>query len=171
MIQEVKQSDQFWEQLLALSKYLKPFQVATDIVQSDNATLVQVYTQFHMLLTHVSHPDPSIYPAPYSSILSKEAANIINVNWRKHVNIPATIAAASLSFSPTDIFPQSDIQTATDFIPQFGAQYLFQYKKAPGSIDFLQANILSQYSDFVGRANGFTSCVDTVKLLKSAGYN
>lgn len=170
MIDDTKQPDDFWERLQALAMYLKPFQIATDVVQSDNATLVQVYKQFHRLLRHVSNPDPEVYPAePYCSSLPTLASNIINEHWRAHVNIPATVAAAILSFSSTDIFMDDDIKLATEFIVDFGAEYLHHYKQGivVGEIDSVKAQLLKQYADFRGRRNSFQNCNKTVEMLKS----
>ena len=171
MIDEVQQPESFWKRLQALALYLKPFQVATDVVQSDNASLVQVYKVFHRLLRHVADPDPEVYPTdPFCSSLPILATNIIQHHWRAHVNIPATIAAAILSFSSTDIFDEPDIKSASSFIVEFGAEYLHHYKASTvtGDIDALKAQLLKQYGDFRGRFNSFRDCNKTVDMLKSA---
>jgi hypothetical protein len=179
MIDEVQQPESFWKRLQALALYLKPFQVATDVVQSDHASLVQVYKVFHRLLRHVADPDPEVYPTdPFCSSLPILATNIIQHHWRAHVNIPATIAAAILSFSSTDIFEEPDIKSASSFIVEFGAEYLHHYKASTvtGDIDALKAQILKQYSDFRIRSSSFRDCNKTVEMLKSvesdpAGWN
>jgi hypothetical protein len=97
-----------------------------------------VYQVFHALLRHVSNPDPAQYPAyPYRSSLPTLASNIINQQWKKHVNIPATIAAAIFSFSSTDVFLRDDIFSVADFIGEFGTAYLLQYK--PDTLTHIQS--------------------------------
>ena len=47
------QEREYWSQLDQLVTFLKPFQLATDVMQKDSSTMYDCFLQFKHLLTHV----------------------------------------------------------------------------------------------------------------------
>lgn len=107
-----EQSDVFWSDLEKVIAFLKPFQLATDIVQADSSTLYHVYLQFIGLLQHTQQQQ-----------LTWAQQNIVQ-RWNKHVNIEATVACALLSFESIDPHFQQYSSKSRQFIIEFGAAYL-----------------------------------------------
>lgn len=87
IIYPVQCSDSFWAELSSLTDYLRPFQVATDVIQQDSATLFHVWEQMNALLQHISNGE-----AKYGRSLTQRAAAALKQRWNKQVNQPATIA-------------------------------------------------------------------------------
>ena len=135
----------FFPALSALIDFLKPFQVATDIVQRDTSTLFTVYETFITLQRHVRDKD------------STWAASRIIQRWEKNVNAPATVACAILSFArvPSGL----SIQAAQDFIVHVGAAYLHYYHLCDDSakLEDVQDALLAQIAAFHGRTGRFAS--------------
>jgi hypothetical protein len=103
-----QQRDEFFIRLRALTQFLQPFRTATDIVQSDTATLSDVKAQFNKLLSHVGD--------------SEFSCDAVLQRWQNFVNRDAVVACCILSFAPV---PESnDVQSALAFIRTFGTQYL-----------------------------------------------
>lgn len=150
----IPNKDQFFERLADLQKFLKPFQVATDLLQKDSATLFTVYEQFNVLLIHAKTRGENW------------AAVQILKRWRKHVNEPATVACAILSFLTP---PESlDIQAALDFIVNFGAQYLSFYDGKDG-VQAIKDTLLVQIADFNGREGVFAGLEDKKSSMERSG--
>lgn len=92
----IPQSARFWLDLEEVIRFLKPFQIATDVMQKDKSTLYDTYQQFKTLLQHVKSTEPtSLFHSSMDDIV-----NIIIDMWEKHVNIDAGVMCAQLSFDP-----------------------------------------------------------------------
>ena len=120
------QTDDFWTRLDETCDLLKPFQIATDVVQSDSSTLFDIYTQFHKLLKHIKslQPTHSFFP------IGKQAKAVILNEWRNHVNEDAVICCAAFSFDTTyfDIFTSQKRLAALEWFLDFGVNYLSFYE-------------------------------------------
>ena len=86
--------DVWWVSLETLTTFLKPFQIATDVVQSDASNLMNIYTQLILLVQHVDAP---LIPHPLADA-RLPLRNIIRLHWDKHVNRNAVIMCATFSF-------------------------------------------------------------------------
>ena len=141
---------EFFEQLKELKDFLRPFRAATDVIQQDRATLLDVYQQFIILWEHTRQKD------------ARWAAVSLLQRWTQHVNVPATSACAILSFVT---LPESlDQQAALDFIVKFGTDYLTYYEP---EVDGLEGLLLLQLSDFMGRTGAFSSMESKWQLICS----
>jgi hypothetical protein len=158
----LQQDASFWSGLNELVAFLKPFQVATDVMQEDVSTLFDVWRQFKRLLTHARGIPPISIFHP-----SKEAIiNIILDLWEKHINIDAIVACAQLSFdsSVEDIFPDK-IQGARHWFLDFAAYYALYWHIADSAdADFalVRRTALREWSAFLGRTPG--SCFDHLDI-------
>lgn len=146
------QPDSFWTDLAALVAFLKPFQVATDAIQRDTATLFHVFEQFSMLLKHISRSAPQ-----FTASVTDRAAAALKQRWNSQVNQPATIACALLCMD-ADLSEVSDsvIDEAKRFIIIFGASYLRFYKLTDQEDPVvLEGELVHQLSCFIGRRDRF----------------
>jgi hypothetical protein len=154
----VAQEASFWSGIEELVQFLKPFQVATDVMQQDSSTLFDVWRQFKRLLTHVRGvPPSSLFHSSKDAII-----NIILDLWEKHINIDAVIVCAQLSFdsSADDIFPDK-IQDARRWFIDFAAQYALYWHIADSSdadLASVKRSALREWSNFLGRTQG--TCFD-----------
>ena len=115
----------FWNSLTELLRFLKPFQIATDLIQSDSATLLDVYQQYRNLHKHCE----SYKETPQFAIAAVAAKTALQNWWFKQVNQRAVVACALLSFSQTAErdFSNDEISKAEQFIFDVGANYLLQH--------------------------------------------
>lgn len=146
-------SADFWERLAALVEFLKPFQVATDCIQRDTATLYTVYEQFAVLLRHVKEK-------------AQWAAVSVLERWSEHINIDAVVACAILSFATPD--SALSIQAAQRFIVSFGSAYLSFYQLRDESKEQLADALTMQIADFNGREGEFIELKQHIATMKRA---
>ena len=134
----------FLPALVKLVAFLKPFQVATDIIQSDAATLYTIYQQFVKLQQHVKEQG-----AHWA------VARIVD-RWNKQINVDATVASAILSFT---VLPSSlDRAAAQSFIVTFGCSYILFYRLMPDKTEQqVEAALWKQIAEFNGRIGCFSS--------------
>ena len=148
------QDASFWSGLDELVRFLKPFQVATDVMQQDTSNLFDVWRLFKRLLTHVrAIPSNSLFSSSKDAIIT-----IIIDMWEKHINIDAIIVCAQLSFdsSVEEIFPDK-IQDARRWFLDFAAHYALYWHIADSSdTDFalVRRTALREWAAFLGRTQG-----------------
>ena len=146
----VPQTSQYWCELEQVINFLKPFQLATDVMQRDTSCLYDVYTQFKHLLLHAqSIPPTSIF---YS--VKDDVTNIIINMWEKHVNIKAIISCAILSFD-AELDPALEPMTseAEEWLWDFAAKYSLAWNLSLSSnYDDLRRMAKSQWGEFTVRA-------------------
>ena len=151
----IEQPPQFWVNIQQIIEFLKPFQVATDVMQRDGSTLYDTYSQFKALLTHAGAIKSSsvFYPVRHDII------DIILDMWEKHININAIICCAILSFDPSvsTTFTPSQIHTAEQWFFSFAAKYAQAWTLST-TIDYerLRREVKSQWGNFMARAAGST---------------
>lgn len=160
----------FWSSLSSLVQFLQPFEQATDIIQSDSSTLYTVYQQFSILLKHVN----SIPPSSFFYSLKAQLKAIILTNWENHVNIPAVITSAQLSFDTSVEMHFSSEQTtdARHWFINFASEYAFHYHLSLNSSkDSIRLEVLQQWSDFCGRAAEFGLMDQDINDIKQKQLN
>jgi hypothetical protein len=115
------QAADFWEEVDALIEFLRPFQVATDVIQRDTSTLFDIFQQWINLTQHVK--------TQLSGREERAAMSVLKQRWDMQVNGDATVAVAILSLD-VDIqkMKSEDIEAAQAFIIRFGVQYLRFYQ-------------------------------------------
>lgn len=144
------QTSTFWYELEQLINFLKPFQLATDVMQKDNSCLYDIYLQFKHLLQHVEHiPSTSIFYAAKGDL-----TNIINNMWYNHMNINAIISCATLSFDRwLDSALESLTSEAEEWFWDFAAKYSMAWNLSlSADYDELRRLAKSQWGEFEARA-------------------
>jgi hypothetical protein len=146
-----EKTSSFWGQLQDLVTILKPFSVATNVIQQDFATLNDVGDQFRMLQNHsnslkLKHPS-----------ISEHILNCITTQWGDHIHEPATIATAILSAKSniSTLYNSTKIGEAQEFIINWGVIYLeyYQYIKL-NSIE-IKIALTNQFLEFSGKTDRF----------------
>jgi hypothetical protein len=146
------QEPQFWADLVSLTGFLKPFQMATDQLQSDHANLYDSYRRYRDLLVHVNAtPATSLFGPAVESV-----REILHDMWEKHVVEEAVIACALLAFdeSVNSCFAADRVRAAELWLQLFAARYALYWNLGlSDSLEELRQQAKAQYSDFVGRAS------------------
>jgi hypothetical protein len=160
-----KQPHAFWSEVAAYISFLKPFEVATDVVQRDSATLYDVFTQWSALYKHAADQE--------DAAMKKEVQRALKNRWESQVNTAAAIAAALLSLE-VDLekakVPDEAIEKARRFIVSFGTHYLLFFKLSSLSADELKGTLLNQLGQFTAKHERFQPLDEDVRLTKkSAG--
>ena len=144
------QPSQFWADLVSVAQFLKPFQLATDKLQSDRATLYDAYLQYKDLLVHVNAQSPTSLFGPAMDSLR----DILHNMWEKHVSEEAVIACALLAFDThvNSCFAADRIRAATEWLQLFAAQYAAFWNLADSTDqEELRQQAKAEWSDFTGR--------------------
>jgi hypothetical protein len=144
-VPSIASKEAFFGALEKLITFLKDFQVATDRIQSDTATLFTVHEEFVGLLQHAKQQS-----APWAAV------NLLQ-RWKKYVNIPATAACCLLSFAPLPTYLQANEQGAQDFIIQFGSEYVAKYSLSQlhTTRESIADALTVQLAEFTGRCQRF----------------
>jgi hypothetical protein len=161
----IQQESSFWSALSVLVSFLAPFQIATDIVQSDVATLHDVYHQFAVLATHVDTIDAL---HPYYSVKS-EILDAVTSNWKKNVKISAVIICAILSFdtSHKSMFADTDIQEATQWFRSFGVKFVKYYGLSQyDNEEDIKTVLYAQWSSFNLCKGVFNAIIDDKNTIR-----
>jgi hypothetical protein len=142
----------FWSGLEEMVKFLKPMQLASDITQSDSASLFDVFVQFDALKSHAkSIPNTS---SLYSASLALTQA--IKHHWDAHINEEAVIASAWLSFhsaeSMSNQFGAAALTKAKSWFLQFATKYVVRFCYKPDALseedlDRLQTDVHNRMED------------------------
>ena len=85
----------FWANLKLIVEFLEPFNIATNIIQSERASLLDVFMQFKSLEHHVQAVDGPL--ANGAAIMQGSISN----HWEKHINKSAVFMVAKFSFEDT----------------------------------------------------------------------
>jgi hAT family C-terminal dimerisation region len=163
----VPQQPQFWADLNEIIRFLSPFQVATDIMQSDSSTIYELYQQFTTILRHVdSTPSTSCFHSAISDI-----HNLILTVVDTHVDMDLVVACSLLSFDThtASLFPDR-LKKAEKAFVEFAAQYTFYWNCAGHStIEEARMQSFAEWTAWNARApgSGFEEMEDEVSRLKS----
>jgi len=147
---------EFWPKLRELVAFLKPFQIATDRIQRDSATLYTVYMEFVQLRQHAEQYE--------------WAQGCLDDRWSRRVHVEAVTASAMLSFiTPVGL----DQQAAQQFILTFGTAYISHYSLLPlKTQQEISDTLTMQVADFNGREGIFHQLnerIESVKRMARAG--
>lgn len=157
-IPEIPNKDAFFEALVDLCAFLKPFQISTDIIQSDRATLFTVYEQFTRLLEHTRARN------------DRQSSLTILSRWERRINVPATVAAALLSFATLPDSLTQHSKAARDFIRDFGSHYLSYYKLCGQQTQQqIRDDLTRQIAEFNSRSGRFSGLEEEKASIKRGG--
>jgi hypothetical protein len=163
----------FWLGLNDVIQLLKPFEVATNVLQSDAASLFTVYVQFVNVIQALKSLDNSTMLGNNRS----DALNIIVKYWTKHINSNAIIISAMFNFDDSykTIFTQQQILAAKNWFVSFAAEYLIYYKivtTTEKDKNKLKTTVKLQLQSFLRRGNVFVNLSDEIKEMKGhPGYH
>lgn len=154
-----RQDEGFWTELTALVEFLRPFQLSTDVVQKDTATLFDVFQQWNRLSKHVSDNT--------QGEVKKKAMNALKKRWQSQVNPDATIAAALLSLTDvTSDLSAESVDAARSFIVSFGMEFM-KFFKLTSNPDALEGNLLLQVGQFATRSGKFQGLSAHIEKTKA----
>ena len=163
----VPQQPTFWANLQEVVRFLTPFQLATDIMQSDSSTIYDLYQQFKVILQHVeSLPLSSCF---YSA--KDELHNLVIAVFDKHVDMDLVIACALLSFDPhtVTLFPTRLAGARERFI-SFAAKYaLYWCISSASTFDEAVNQVFAEWTAWTARTPGstFENMDEEVSRLRS----
>lgn len=163
----VPQQPDFWVNLQEVVRFLTPFQLATDIMQSDCSTIYDLYSQFKVLLQHVD----ALSPASCFFPSKDEIHNLVIAVFDKHVDMDLVIACALLSFDPhaTTLFP-SRLKAAREAFINFAAQYsLYWNLSSASTLDEARNQAFAEWTAWTARTPGsdFEDMDEEVNRLRS----
>lgn len=189
-----KQEPDTWDAFAALADILTPYQVATDILQSDSATMLDIYRQFRALHRNASSltkaiEDAQQFPAdddarkserirhlPFIPFLdaASTAHRALFTHWYKHVNQNAVISCAVLSFCADDVDRQFDVDAplaAKAWFIDFAAHYIsYHHLNLPANdvsnITSLKETIGDLYMQFLRNLSPFATILDDAAKAK-----
>jgi hypothetical protein len=107
----------FWDQLKMMTEFLRAFSIASDIIQSDHAGLLDVHMQFQSLTQHVKRAPRALSHA--ASIMRRAMSH----HWNTHVDQQAVFMAAK--FSCEERLEQSEL--FSDRIKISAPKWFFQW--------------------------------------------
>lgn len=162
--------DSFWTPLHTLVSFLTTYQKATDVVQSDSATLKDVHHQFIKITEAADVLRP---PHPYAPMRMKVIRQI-RKQWEKHVAIDAVNSV--LFFSLDDIYQKVSSEAkgrARDWFLNWGVEFLVYYRRhrfvddPPSTHAVSVESVLTgQYSDFKSGQGTFSTFRHRYDALK-----
>jgi hypothetical protein len=150
----IPSKESFFTDLDRLIEFLKPFQVATDCVQADTATLFTVHEQFLSLQKHAKEKG-----APHVAVSLLQ-------RWHKYIHTHAVVATAILSFAPLPPYLATQRQEGQTFIISFGSKYLAKYSVECTDEATLSDVLTLQVAEFNGRIGIFSNLDDNIATVQ-----
>ena len=115
----------YWFPLKSLLDFLLPYQIATDVLQSDASSLADVHSQFASLITAANS---LVIPHPLAG-MREELVNIIRGQWNDHVNHDIVITCSFLSHDPRYFqFNAMEKHEASHWFEKWGVKFLTHYR-------------------------------------------
>ena len=159
------QQPSFWVDLQEVVRFLTPFQLATDIMQSDSSTIYDLYEQFRLILIHIDAlPSTSCFYSAKDSL-----HNLVLAVLDKHVDMDLVVACARLSFDHhiLSLFPSRDKSSREAFI-QFAAQYSLYWNTSTAStLSEAVSQGFAEWTAWTARVANFEEMDEEVSRLQS----
>jgi hypothetical protein len=162
----VPQTEGFWSSLGSIVDFLQPFQVATDVIQSDSSTIYTSHQQMEKLIREL----PSIPSTSCFFTLRDVVKDIILHHWKKFMPISAIVQCSVLSFDDSGQFQftGNQIAEARNWFMDFGVDYINKYHLSFHETPALIRRALGQqYSDFLGGVGTFSTMGDDVRGFRA----
>ena len=146
---------EFWYPLKSLLSFLLPYQIATDVLQSDASSLADVHSQFATL---IEDADSLAIPHPLAG-MREGLMNIIRRQWDDHVNHDIVITCSFLSHDHRYAqFGAMEKHSASDWFATWGVKFLAHYKLSDAdNPSHISSLLFQQLSDFSARVGVFSS--------------
>ena len=146
---------EFWHPLKTLVHFLIPYQISTDILQSDAASLADVHGQFSQLITNA---DTLAIPHPLAA-MREPLKRIIHSQWEQHINRDAVITCSFLAHdSRYTAFTSLEKHRAGDWFTSWGVEFLHHYHLSDSdNAAAISSLLFAQHSDFAAREGVFSS--------------
>ncbi len=150
--------DTFWSSLHSLTSFLLAYRTATDVVQSDSATLADIHHQFVLLMDKAGK---LTVPHPYAG-MREDVISAIKEQWQEHVHLHAVISAAFFSCNSSySDFDSVDRNAAMDWFIQWGSTFISYYHlSSSDDLGEIGCSLSRQYLDFKSR-NSSTNVFST----------
>lgn len=159
------QPPSFWTELSSLINFLKPFQVATDVLQADTSTLLDTYKQFKHLQNHVNRLQPADFLFPSKAAITDAILDM----WDKHINLDAVVICAHLSFdNDADLLFARQLDSAQEWFVRFATQYALYWNLA----DYTEQDQVSraaryEWTSYLQKSgSGFEKLAGEVEVMK-----
>ena len=166
-----KYEESWWQIIAGLRDFLVPYQIATDIVQSDSSCLMDIYYQFRQLADEAKRLKP---PHPLADT-ADAILHMIRMQWlgdgralKPHVNVSAVIMCAVFWFNEdyTEHFDGEQVTAVNDWFFKWATESIVYYRLSKETErSRIRAVLFTQYSDFMGRVGAFQM---TTELLDMA---
>ena len=150
--------ESFWRPLTTIVDFLTPYKTATDVIQSDDASLGDVHHQFAALMAKASDLNP-----PYAlASMKDELMSIIHSQWTQHVNINAVILCSLFTFDPAyNSFDEQERVDADDWFSSWGTSFIKHYSLSThDDVNAIGRVLEQQRSQFLSREGLFSSLDD-----------
>jgi hypothetical protein len=163
------QQGNFWTNLGEVVRFLQPFQLATDVMQSDSSTVYDMYQQFKALLKHVdSIPNSSCFWPAKDAISTLMTNDVLT----EHADLDLVAACALLSFDPnvSTIFPATRLKSAEKWFVEWAAQYALYWQLSSAStLEEARAQSFAEWTTWNARVIGstFEEMDDEVNKLRA----
>jgi hypothetical protein len=155
--------DSFWRPLTTLVDFLTPYKAATDVIQSDDASLGDVHYQFAALMNRAHAFDP-----PYAlASIKHELVTIMKDQWSKHVNLNAVVLCSLFTFDTAyTSFAEQERVDADDWFCEWGTAFVKHYSLSThDDVNAISRALEFQRSQFLSREGLFSTLDDRrVKL-------
>ena len=121
-----------WMKLKDIANLLHTFQIATDKVQHDHCSLLDVYFSFRMIRQTLETKINNKQTPDYIKNVCEETLKQLKTRWDNNVNIPATVASVLLAGgvytdNGPDYLSPDDIQQGKQFIIDWGTDFLKKF--------------------------------------------
>ena len=145
----------FWYPLNSFLDFLVPYQIATDVLQSDASSLGDVHSQF---VTLIQAADSLVFPHPLAG-MREELMATIRHQWNDHVNHDVIITCCFLSHDDRySQFGAMEKHTASDWFTGWGVKFLSHYRLSDSdNVTDISALLFQQLSHFTARVGVFSS--------------
>lgn len=146
----------FWTQLSAFVAFMTPFEGATNVLQSDSATLKDVFQQMGVLCAHTAD--------------SPEYVQEIRKRWTRQLNDNATVSCSILAMDMESLLStvsKETIERARQWLTKFGVDLLLFHKRSTLSAEQLHAKLIIQLGHFNCRRKGFATLDTHIRETKA----
>jgi len=135
----------FWHPLKTVVDFLIPYQLATDMVQSDSSSLCDVHHNFSLL---IEKANALAIPHPFAGI-KEELLKIIRNQWTSHVSLHPIIICSLFSFDKLYArFDPMDQQKAMEWFFVWGVRFLSYYSLSSLDEAGIKLALKDQYAAF-----------------------
>ncbi|MDR3546657.1 MAG: DUF domain-containing protein, partial [Candidatus Pacebacteria bacterium] len=156
-----RREDSFWSEMQALVDFLLPFQIATDVLQKDAATLYDIFQQWNILTKHIL--------ANTAGPEQRHSMSALRQRWSGQVNNEATMSTAVLALDlKLDGIMREDIDAAKKFIVNWGATYLSFFKLSSHPSVQLKGLLWVQLGHLATRKEAFAELDERISMTKLA---